>query len=378
MNRLDTEQRSSSVSVVASTVNTRLTGSKLIVARVLWLALVIPSLGLFVVSLPVYYQQLQKGCVDPLTCSISGALPSPVLALPYSFESFLGSASIPVFFLLFPNGRLTPRWMGLILLLVIIYAFLNNLPYKGSPFDMYWPAWLYVLVTLVLFGFIIYSQIYRYRRVSTPVQRQQTKWIVLGVTAAVGTYIGLLFISLLSPFFDSTIFGNEVWSLILPVVLLVIPLSIGFSILRYRLYDIDVLINRALVYGTLTVLLALVYVGLVIGLQSLVRLFAGQFSQSPIVIVASTLVIAALFQPLRHRIQAIIDRRFYRRKYDAVKTLEAFSTTLRNEVDLSQLCEHLVTVVKDTMQPSYVSLWLRESGSKLSHPDRMSPSQLSK
>jgi hypothetical protein len=156
--------------------------------------------------------------------------------------------------------------------------------------------------------------------------------------------------------------GAVILTFIFPVLLLLIPLSIGFSILRYRLYDIDVLINRTLVYGALTGILALVYVGLVIGLGSLIRLFTGQISQSPIVIVASTLVIAALFQPLRRRIQVIIDRRFYRRKYDAVKTLEAFSATLRSEMDLSQLREQLLNVVQETMQPAQVSLWLRKSG----------------
>jgi hypothetical protein len=150
-----------------------------------------------------------------------------------------------------------------------------------------------------------------------------------------------------------------------------IPLSIASAILRSRLWDIDVLINKALVYGTLTVLLALVYVGLVIGLGSLVRLFTGQLLQSPIVIVASTLAIAALFQPLRHRIQQIIDRRFYRRKYDSAKTLEAFSATLGNEVDLGQLREHLLNVVQETMQPAHVSLWLRSSQRHTEEPHRL-------
>jgi hypothetical protein len=170
--------------------------------------------------------------------------------------------------------------------------------------------------------------------VSTPVQRQQTKWIVFGVTAAVGAYIGLLVISTIAELIPSLFnllnnnLFNEVWGIILPIALLLIPLSIGFSILRYRLYDIDLLINRTLVYGTLTVLLAVVYFGLIFALQYLLR---GIISQNnDVAIVVSTLAIAALFQPLRHRIQAIIDRRFYRRKYDAAKIVETFSTTLRN------------------------------------------------
>ncbi len=437
MNVLYTEQKSAGGAVVSDTANTRLTGSWLIIARVVWLALVVPSLGLFVANLLVYDQQLQRACVGPLLCGLTGALtakelqalstsgfsvsgyaalltifvaiivslwcavgflifwrrsddwlallaafflvmfsitPSgnnpgfvilfayPVLALPVSLVSFLGQVSIGVFFLLFPNGRFVPRWMGLILLLGIIDAFLNNFPSPTSTFETNWPVWLKQLDTLVGSGAIIFSQIYRYRRVSTPVQRQQTKWIVLGATTAVGILIGLLVISLLiPPSVQQNPLGGVIINFIINVAFLLIPLSIGFSILRYRLYDIDLLINRTLVYGTLTVSLALVYFGLVIGLQALVRLFTGQALQSPIVIVASTLAIAALFQPLRHRIQAIIDRRFYRRKYDAARTLEEFSLTLRNELELSQLSEQLLNVVQETMQPTQVSLWLRKS-----------------
>jgi hypothetical protein len=126
------------------------------------------------------------------------------------------------------------------------------------------------------------------------------------------------------------------------------------------LWDIDVIIRRTLVYTTLTVILALIYVGLVFALGDLLRSFFGQQQQNPLVIVASTLVIAALFQPLRHGVQRVIDRRFYRRKYDAARTLEAFSATLRNEVDLATLREHLVAVVQETMQPTHISLWLRK------------------
>src|SRR5207302_1259336 len=131
----------------------------------------------------------------------------------------------------------------------------------------------------------------------------------------------------------------------------------------YRLWDIDVLINRTLVYGTLTLSLALLYFGLIFVLQYLLRGLINQ--DNAIAIVVSTLAIATLFQPLRQRIQAIIDRRFYRRKYDAAKTLAAFSATLRNEVDLDQLRKDVVAVVEETMQPTFVSLWLRPA-----KPDR--------
>ncbi len=143
-------------------------------------------------------------------------------------------------------------------------------------------------------------------------------------------------------------------------IFLFIPLSVAIAILRSRLWDIDIIIRRTLVYTILTVILALIYTGLVLGFGSLVRSLLDQ-QQNPLVIVASTLVIAALFQPLRHRIQRAIDLRFYRRKYDATKTVEAFSATLRSEVDLSQLREQLLNVVQVTMQPAHVSLWLRKS-----------------
>ena len=137
------------------------------------------------------------------------------------------------------------------------------------------------------------------------------------------------------------------------------PIAIGIAILRYRLYGIDTLINRTLVYGALTAMLAVVYFGGVTATQAIFRTFTGQEQQPQLAIVVSTLVITAPFDPLRRRIQSFIDRRFFRRKYDARKTLEAFSAKLREETDLDALSEDLVGVVRETMQPAHVSLWLR-------------------
>ena len=153
--------------------------------------------------------------------------------------------------------------------------------------------------------------------------------------------------------------------LIMSVALLGLPIFTGIGILRYRLYDIDLVINRTLVYGALTVMLATVYFGGVVGLQRLLSPIVGDSNQ--LATVASTLSIAALFNPLRHRVQAFVDRRFYRRKYDARRTLEAFSSTLRDETDLAALSDDLVGVVRETMQPEHVSLWLRPDTTSRDH-----------
>jgi hypothetical protein len=211
---------------------------------------------------------------------------------------------------------------------------------------------------------LIALQIYRYRRVSTPLQRQQTKWVVAGLACAFGPLvIGLtLDFTLLAQLFPQSALVTTLAQWPFDLLLLLFPLSLAFAILRYRLWDIGVLVNRTLVYGALTITLGLIYTGLVIGLQALFRGFISQTSDVAIVI--STLTIAALFQPLRRRIQHLIDRRFYRRKYDAARTLAAFSAALREEVDLAALSEQLVSVVEETLQPVHVSLWLRPNRSE--------------
>ena len=209
----------------------------------------------------------------------------------------------------------------------------------------------------------VISLVMRYRR-SRGEERQQIKWI-----AFAASFVGLLYlIAMVCAFiFPSAAWfqaGSPLWLDLLGYAALIsftlVPIAVGFAVLRYRLYEIDIIINRTLVYGSLTISLALVYVGLVVSLQYVFRALTGADSQ--LVIVASTLVIAALFNPLRRRIQSFIDRRFYRSKYDARKTLEEFATRLRDETDLDSLSEDLVGVVRETVRPAQVSLWLRPSG----------------
>jgi hypothetical protein len=273
--------------------------------------------------------------------------------------SVLGNASIMLCAYVFPDGRFMPHWIRWLALFMICFWVVSAI----------FPSWLLspLFFNLILFGLIastIIVQVYRYRNVSTPREQQQTKWVVYGISIAAIGNLGtrLLFVFVLAPLSQGTLLLAALEVLLVTCSMLVIPPTLGIAILRSRLWDIDVIINRTLVYAVLTAILALVYFGSIIVLQSLVNVLTGQlslWSQSPLVIVASTLAIATLFQPLRRRIQAIIDRRFYRSKYDAARTLAAFSATLRDEVDLDQLREALLKVIQETMQPSHVSLWLK-------------------
>jgi hypothetical protein len=279
---------------------------------------------------------------------------------------------VPMSFLLllFPDGRLpSRRWRpvawGVALGTaggVVGYALragpLVDFPHIANPYGVDGPVVGVVGVagSIVAAGSMVASAvslIVRLRRAGS-VERQQIKWLAYG---------GAVMVGILGAGGLITLWSVPASIVVMSVSLLGLPVFTGIAIVRYRLYDIDLLINRTLVYGALTAMLVLVYLGGVVLLQYLFRTLAGEESQ--LAIVASTLAIAALFEPLRRRVQVFIDRRFYRRKYDARKTLEAFSTKLRDETDLDALNDDLVGVVRDTMQPAYASLWLRpETGAK--------------
>jgi hypothetical protein len=296
-----------------------------------------------------------------------GLLPGGVVSAWLSTLLWLPTIALGITLLLlvFPTGRLLSRRWRLWVVIAVGGTVINVVAAGLQPGPLYEPYSSYsnlfgisgtralmeslkgIGFLLLLFGLVasIVSLGVRLRR-SRATERQQLKWLVYDA-ALVG---------LIAPFF----LGVE--SLTLVAVLGVfayasIPVATGVAILKYHLYDIDLLINRTLVYGPLTATLVALYFGGVVLLQSLIVALTGQ--QSTLAVVASTLLIAGLFNPLRRRIQAFIDRRFYRRKYDAAKTLETFSAKLRDETDLDALSDDLVGVVNETMQPAHVSLWLR-------------------
>jgi hypothetical protein len=227
----------------------------------------------------------------------------------------------------------------------------NPLGIEG--FTNIYMALLYILPPL-LFVAVALSVFMRLRH-AVGVERQQIKWLAY---AAAAWALGIIF-NVITLAIDTPLWFERAALAYFTVAGEAVPIAIGIAILRYRLYDIDLLINRTLVYGSLTAMLVAVYVGGVATTQTVIRALTGQEQQPQLAVVISTLAIAALFNPLRRRIQAFIDRRFYRRKYDAVKTLEAFSARLRDETELEALSREIVGVVRQTMQPAHVSLWLR-------------------
>jgi hypothetical protein len=281
---------------------------------------------------------------------------------------------LPAFlYLLFPTGRLPSRhwrWLAwltvaFVLVAVVFAAFSpgalmgvlgpirNPLGIKGFS-DIYYKAVLYIMSTVLLVA-VALSVFKRLRR-AVGVERQQIKWFAY---AAAANIIATSLAYIIPRVIDTPLWFDRMGFALNIAFIPAIPIAIGVAILRYRLYDIDLIINRTLVYGSLTTLLASVYFGGVTVTQAVLQALTGQEQLPQLAIVISTLVIAALFTPLRRRIQDFIDRRFYRAKYDARKTLEVFSTKLRDETHLEALNDELVVVVRETMQPAHVGFWLR-------------------
>jgi len=289
--------------------------------------------------------------------ALAGTYPALVPIL--SLLGVLAWASFYLLFYLFPDGHFAPRWTAWMAVLLLL-SFLVSIVYNG---DTGQTALLLIMIITLAIGPI--SQVYRYRKVSTAVQRQQTKWVVLAILLVVIYTLlasgGIYFHTLTNP--NSPIaLVFAISNSLAPWSLGLIPISIALAILRYRLWDIDLLIRRTLIYTILTITLALAFFGGVTLLQSLFSTISNQKSEISIVI--STLAIAALFNPLRRRIQNTIDRRLYRKKFNSEQALARFSATARTETDIEQLSGELLAIVQEALQPEAVSVWLKPTGNR--------------
>jgi hypothetical protein len=274
-------------------------------------------------------------------------------------------------FLLFPDGRpLSPRWRPVVWLTAAVTPLLGLMAFKPGPLPDYAGITnplgiggaggqvLNILANVAFFALLAalaasgLSLVLRFRRAKGD-ERQQLKWFASGGAAMILAFLVAPFI-----WFTPALNNSPLWPILFTLSLVALPVSLGIAILKYRLYDIDLIIRRTLVYSVLSALLAFVYLGSVVALQTIVRSLTGQ-SQPQFVIVVSTLAIAALFNPLRHRLQSLIDRAFYRRKYDAAQVLAAFLASARDEVELRPLLEHLVQAADETVKPEHVSVWLK-------------------
>ncbi len=289
---------------------------------------------------------------------------APILfRVSYVINNIFAWPLIAAFFALFPDGRFVPKWSRYLAIYVFFSSFLFGIfpSTFGAP-----EGWLLVFLLIsatLIIGGTLYAQVWRYRHYATPVQKQQTKWLIYAL-AVFGVF--LLGFSVIAYVFFPTSRVDSATSVATDLILfatnmtlVLLPLSIGVAIVRYRLWDIDILIRKTLTYALVVALLAIVYFGSVILLQQLFASVTG-LQDNTIITVISTLGIAALFVPLRNKIQDFIDRRFYRKKYDAQQVLQDFAQTVRDETDLEKLTARLIEVVNETMQPKSVSVWLKK------------------
>jgi hypothetical protein len=285
-------------------------------------------------------------------------LPDSIITLAHSF---LVTISIIALAFLFPNGRFVPRWTRWALLVAIITFLLLT----TIPTDQWFitSSFLPIMATTIFAtNWILgaYAQVYRYRNVSSYSERQQTKWVLFGIMGYQTLLILAAVMAELIPTDSLSGVSRAGWDSLTTIIwwlsFCILPVTIFIAIQRNNLWDIDLIIRKTLVYGAITLLLVVVYFGSVVLLSQAFRALTGQ--DSPVAIVIATLIIAALFNPLRVRVQEAIDRRFYRRKYDAQHALAEFAATARDEVELDQLTQQLLGVVEETIQPETTSLWI--------------------
>lgn len=306
---------------------------------------------MFFLNSYVFYQPLQVALLVPAYWIDLGAVLWPTVLL---------------YFFLFPNGEVVPRWMrwpiAVYTLSHFLFQTIGLLILGGILPPGRFEAVLPVFQTgiLAVFGMVLGAQVYRYARISSSVERAQTRWFILGIAMlavppVIGSLLGIRWV------FDSLEWGT--------LSLVLIPVTLAIAILRYRLWDIDVIVRRTLQYTFVTALLAMIYFGGIVLLQGLIGPLVGDRS-TPLVTVMTTLGIVGLFKPLRNRVQKFVDLRFYRVKYDAELALAGFASTVRDEVDLDQLISALTEVAQVTMQPRTTSLWVKEP------PGRRTPERL--
>ncbi len=372
--------------VPAAGSSARLTGRRLRLLRVLWASVAVVFIALFFPGIAHDLQAARQGAAGWWEVGLAAfylllalfifwrrsddwvaGLLSVTLMMTLSIDTFqvvfgseplvlrlelvlsaISSSTLLCLFYVFPDGRFTPRWTR--------WAAAGQI---GIQFGHVFFEQAYMERGIALLGLLLITapvaQIVRYFRASDAAQRQQIKWVVFGLAVTVPPVaLAIVSYTVLSEANLSESLGFFAWT----AFLVVFPLSITVSILRYRLYDIDVIIRKTLVYGLLTAVLGLVYFGGVVLLQRLFGALTG-VTQSPLAVVVSTLAIAALFNPVRRRVQTLVDRRFVRRKYDARQVLANFAAAAQDEVELHQLTAELAQVVEVTLQPEHVGVWLR-------------------
>ncbi|HET9111892.1 MAG TPA: GAF domain-containing sensor histidine kinase [Ktedonobacterales bacterium] len=280
------------------------------------------------------------------------ALSYPALNLPIAVIGGLGVASLALFFLLFPDGRLAPRWTGVVIPLIVAQGVAAVLPASSPLNSANWPAWLGALLSLTTYVVIIYAQVYRYRRLSTAEERQQTKWVAFAIVAvAVGFIVLGGIFNLVFPQANQPDSPAYLVTLAYPLLLLLVPVSVGFAILRYRLWDIDLVIRRALVYSVLTAFVVGMYVVVVGYLGALFRA-----SGSPLISLIATGIVAVLFQPLRGLLQRGVTRLFYGQRDEPYVVLSGLGQRLRTTLEPDDILPAIVTTVREALKLSYVAI----------------------